>query len=112
MPSVPAPLQAPAPSPPRPSHVHDGVRSVRPVRRGHRAAGAADTVVRPDEPVEHAAHQVVRGRHVHIGPTLPMAVGQAAQRPDERVRGPGRGHDAAGLHVPARQRRREIGRTR
>jgi len=67
---------------------------------------------RGHEPVDHAAHQVVRGRHVHVGPTLPVVVGPTAERAAERVHGGGSSRDARRLLVPARRRRREIRTTR
>lgn len=88
-------------------------RSVRAVRRGRRARRSAVAGHRRrNDPVEHAAHQVVRGRHVHAGPALPVDVGPRGQRHEERVRGTGGRHGARRLRVPARRRRGEIGTTR
>jgi len=80
------------------------------LRRG--ARGLAVTGHRRHEPVDHATHQVLRGRHVHVGPALPVAVGPAAERAAERVRGRGGRRVAGRLHVPARRRSRKPGTTR
>lgn len=93
-----------------------GVRAGRSVRRVHRGRHAHRLAVaghrRRNDPVEHAAHQVVRGRHVHAGPALPVDVGPRGQRHEERVRGTGSRHGARRLHVHARQRCWDIGTTR
>jgi len=70
-------------------------RRVRPVRGGLPPwVGRRVDGDRRHESVDHATHQIVRGRHVHIRPALPVDVGQRRQRAEERVRGRGGEHCA------------------